>query len=143
MTIKQRIEQFVKRKGRRPRILVTTLDEKVHDHDTQRLAARFAEAGFDVDISLRYQTPPAIARMSIENDVHIVCFLSTENQHRCLVSELRKTLDAEHAGHVKMVRAGSIFGSDDNAFNHAGVDLILDSLSADVTALNRILDMFE
>ena len=51
MLIDQKIEQFVKRAGRRPRILVSTMGKKRHDQDTKLLATIFAETGFDVDIS--------------------------------------------------------------------------------------------
>ena len=88
MLIDQKIEQFVKREGRRPRILVSSMGKKRHDQDTRLLATIFAETGFDVDISPLHQTPRGTARMAIENDVHIICFLSTENNHKKLVTEL-------------------------------------------------------
>ncbi|MBE9543239.1 MAG: methylmalonyl-CoA mutase, partial [Proteobacteria bacterium] len=74
MLIKQRIEQFVKREGRRPRVLVSNMGKRSHDRDTRLLATLFAGSGFDVDISPLRQTPRGTARMAIENDVHIVCF---------------------------------------------------------------------
>ena len=90
MLIDQRIEQFVKRAGRRPRILVSSMGKKRHDQNTRLLATIFAESGFDVDISPLHQTPRSTARMAIENDVHIICFLSTVNNHKTLVTELAK-----------------------------------------------------
>jgi len=141
--IKQRIEQFVKREGRRPRILVSNMDNKSHDHGTRLMAAFFAESGFDVDISPSHQTPGGTARMAIENDVHVICFLSTENRHKHLVSDLAKALEAEEAENVKIVIGGAISRSDYKLLNDAGVDLILGSLPVNRTAINQLLNLFE
>jgi methylmalonyl-CoA mutase len=143
MLIKQKIEQFVKREGRRPRILVSNMGRKGHDHDTKQLAAFFAESGFDVDISPLLQTPRGTARMAIENDVHIICFLSTENRHKNLATDLVKVLKAEQAANVRIVMGGAIPRSDYKFLYGAGVDLILNSVAADRAAINRLLDLFE
>jgi methylmalonyl-CoA mutase len=140
--IKQRIEQFVKREGRRPRILVSNMGKKSHDHDTRLLATFFAESGFDVDISPLHQTPRGTARMAIENDVHAICFLSTENRHKNLGTDLAKVLEAEQAENVRIVMGGAIPRSDYKFLYGAGVDLILRSLPADRDAINQLLDLF-
>ena len=141
--IKQRIEQFVKREGRRPRILVSNMGKKSHDHDIKLLATFFAESGFDVDISPLHQTPRGTARMAIENDVHAICFLSTENRHKNLGTDLAKVLEAEQAENVRIVMGGAIPRSDYKFLYGAGVDLILRSLPADRDAINQLLDLFE
>ncbi len=143
MLIKQRIEQFIKREGRRPRILVSTVGRKSHDQDYRRLASLFAETGFDVDISPLHQTPRGTARMAIENDVHIICFLSTENNHKELVMELAKMLKTENAENIRIVIGGVIPRSDHDFLTDAGVGQILNSVRIDTAAVNRILDLFE
>lgn len=141
--IKQRIEQFVKREGRRPRILVSSIGKKRHDQNTKLLATLFAETGFDVDISPLHQTPRGTARMAIENDVHIICFLSTENKHKNLIIDMAKELKAEHAENVRIVMGGAIPRSDYKFLYGAGVDLILNSLPADKGEINQLLDLFQ
>ena len=143
MLIQQRIEQFVKREGRRPRILISNMGLKNHDHDTKLLAAFFAESGFDVDISPLHQTPRGTARMAIENDVHLICFLSTENRHKSLITDMTKELKAEHTEDVRIVMGGDIPQSDYKFLYGAGASLILTSLPADRTEINLILDLFE
>ena len=143
MLIKQRIEHFIKREGRRPRILVSTVGRKSHDQDTRLLASLFAETGFDVDISPLHQTPRGTARMAIENDVHIICFLSTETDHIKLVSQLVKVLKTENAENIRIVIGGAIPRSDYDSLTDAGVNQILNSVQIDTAALNRILDLFE
>jgi len=142
MLIEQKIEQFVKREGRRPRILVSTMGQKRHNQNTRQLATLFAETGFDVDISPLHQTPRGTARMAIENDVHIICFLSTENNHKKLVTELAKVLKAEKAENIRIVIGGAIPRSDNKFLYGAGVDLILSSVPADRAAINQLLDLF-
>ena len=143
MSIKQRIEQFVKEDGRRPRILVSNMGIKSHDHDTKLLASFFAEAGFDVDISPLHQTPRGTARMAIENDVHVICFLSTENRHKSLITELIKVLKAEQAENVRIVMGGAIPRSDYKFLYGAGVDLIFNSVPTDRCTIKRLLDLLD
>jgi len=139
----QKIEKFVKNEGRRPRILVSSMGKNRHDQDTRLLATIFAETGFDVDISPLHQTPRGTARMAIENDVHIICFLSTENNHKKLVTELAKVLKAENAENIRIVIGGAIPRSDYDFLYGVGVNHILNSALIDTEAVNRLLDLFE
>jgi methylmalonyl-CoA mutase len=141
--IKGRIEQFVKREGRRPRILVSNMGPDNHDHDTKLLAASFAESGFDVDISPLRQTPRRTARMAIENDVHFICFLRTENDPIGQVTDIVKALEAQQAENIKIIMGGAIPRSNCNYLYRAGVALILNSLPADTGEIHQLLDLFE
>ncbi len=141
MQIRQRIEQFVSREGRRPRVLVSNMARRSHDQDTNLLASLFAEAGFDVDISPLHQTPRGTARMAIENDVHLICFLSTESNHKKLVMDLVKDLKAENAENIGVVIGGNIPPSDYDFLYGAGVDQILNSALIDAESVNRLFDL--
>ena len=141
--IKQRIKQFVGREGRRPRILVSDMGKENHDHDTKLLAALFAEAGFDVDISPLHQTPRGTARMANENDVHVICFLSPEKRHKIMIADLTKALKSERAENVKVIMGGAIPRNDYKLLYDTGVDLILNSVPADETEINKLLDLLE
>lgn len=141
--IKQRIEQFVRREGRRPRILVSNMGLENHDYDTKRLAACFAAAGFDVDISPLRQTPRRAVRMAIENDDHMICFLSTDNKHKRLITDMIRELKAQQAENVRIVMGGAIPQSDFQFLFSAGASLILNSLPADRAQIIQILDLFE
>ena len=143
MRINQKIEHFIKKQGRRPRILVSNLDRKEHDPDIRLLASFFAESGFDVDISPLHQTPAGTARMAIENDDHVICFLSTESRHKTQITNLTRELKAEHAENVKILIGGAIPKSDFQFLYDAGVDLILRSVPADRVEIDKLLDLFE
>jgi methylmalonyl-CoA mutase len=112
-----------------------------HDQDTNLLASLFAEAGFDVDISPLHQTPRGTARMAIENDVHLICFLSTESNHKKLVMDLVKDLKAENAENIGVVIGGNIPPSDYDFLYGAGVDQILNSALIDAESVNRLFDL--
>jgi methylmalonyl-CoA mutase len=142
MQIKQRIEKFVKREGRRPRVLVSSLDQQSHYQDTRLLASLLAEKGFDVDISPLHQTPRGTARMAIENDVHLICFFSTASNHKKLVTDLIKALKTENAETVGVVIGGDIPLSDYDFLYGAGVVHILNSALIDSQSANRLLDLF-
>ena len=141
--IHHRIEQFVGREGRRPRILVSSMGKKKHDKQTKMLAALLAETGFDVDISPLRQTPQGTARMAVENDVHIICFLSHRNMHKRLVTDLAKVLKEEQAENIRIVIGGAIPQSDYDFLKDAGVGLILNSETVDDVSINRLLDLCE
>lgn len=143
MSIKQRIEHFVKREGRRPRILISNMGKKNHDQDIKLLATIFAEMGFDVDISPLRQTPLGTARMAIENDDHVICFLSMENKHNNLVADLTKMLKSEGAENIRIVIGGAIPRMDYDSLYSAGANLILYSGAVDEAVVNRLLDLFD
>ena len=143
MSIKRRVEEFVIREGRRPRILVSNLGKANHDHNTKLLATLFAEAGFDVDISPLHQKPRGTARTASENDVHAICFLSIDNQHKIMATALFKALKAEDFESVKIILGGSIPRSDYQFLKNAGVDWILKSGSADRMEIDEVLDLLE
>ena len=141
--INRRIEQFVKREGRRPRILVSSMGPDNHDHDTKLLAAFFAETGFDVDLSPRRQTSRRTARMAIENDVHFICFLSTDKDPIRQVVDMLEELHIQQAENIRIVIGGDVPRSDYKSLYEAGVALILSSLPADHGEVNQLLDLFE
>lgn len=141
--IKHRIERFVKKVGRRPRILVGSMGSKNHDRDIKQLAAGFAEAGFDVDISLLQLTPGHTARMAVENDVHLICLLNTTEEHERLIAKLVKELNARQAKNVGIVMGGAILQSERHALSDAGVGLILSSLPAGRAEIHQIIDLID
>jgi methylmalonyl-CoA mutase len=113
------------------------------DHESQLLVAILAENGFDVDLSPPHQTPQQAVRMAIDNDVHVICFISTGNQHKDQVTDLSNILKSEHAENIRVVISGPIPHSDYAFLYEAGVSLILNSAPADTLLINRLLDLFD
>ena len=70
--VQGKVEQFLKREGRRPRILVAKLGQDGHDRGQQVVAAAFADLGFDVDVGPLFQTPEEAAQEAVDERRHIV-----------------------------------------------------------------------
>ena len=83
------VEEFERREGRRPRILVAKMGQDGHDRGQKVIATAFADLGFDVDVGPLFQTPEEVARQAVENDVHIVGASSLAAGHLTLVPALK------------------------------------------------------
>ncbi len=81
--------------------------------------------------------------MAIENDVHIICFLSTQNRHKKLVTDLARVLKEQHAENIRIVIGGAIPRSDYAYLYDAGAGLILNSGRVNNTSIIKLLDLFE
>ena len=86
--VRRRCEDFEKRHGRRPRILVAKIGQDGHDRGAKVVATAFADLGFDVDIGPLFQTPEETAKQAVENDVHIVGLSSLAGGHKTLLPQL-------------------------------------------------------
>lgn len=53
--LKYRIDKFMEREGRRPRLLVAKMGQDGHDRGAKVVATGFADLGFDVDIGPLFQ----------------------------------------------------------------------------------------
>lgn len=69
------IVRFFHTTGRRPRILLGRSREDDRRGRVNEIAHRLSQYGFDVDISPARAAPGQLARMAMENDVHIACLL--------------------------------------------------------------------
>ncbi len=90
--VRARVDAFVERDGRRPRILIAKMGQDGHDRGQKVIASAFSDLGFDVDIGSLFQTPEETARQAVENDVHVVGVSSLAAGHLTLVPALRRAL---------------------------------------------------
>ena len=118
--VHQRTEDFQKKEGRRPRILVTKMGQDGHDRGIKVIATGFADLGFDVDISPLFQTPEEVAKMAVENDVHVVGVSSQVAAHKTLVPQLIKALKSEGGEDILVVVGGIIPPADYDFLYDAG-----------------------
>ena len=65
-------DEFAKKEGRRPRIMIAKMGQDGHDRGAKVVATGYADCGFDVDMGPLFQTPAEAARDAVENDVHVV-----------------------------------------------------------------------
>jgi methylmalonyl-CoA mutase len=141
--VRKRTEQFQEKEGRRPRILVTKMGQDGHDRGIKVIATGFADLGFDVDISPMFQTPEEVARMAIENDVHVVGVSSQAAGHKTLVPQLLEALKTEGGEEILVVVGGIIPPADYQFLYDAGAAGIFGPGTPVTESANQVLKALE
>lgn len=107
--IESKIDQFIARNGRRPRVLISHIGTRREKQSLHQVAAIFGDRGFDVDIGPKCQSPHHVARMAVENDVHMVCLLCHPDQREQVRSDLIDALESHNSSDILV----TFFGDDD------------------------------
>ena len=89
---KELCEQFAKKEGRQPRIMIAKLGQDGHDRGAKVVTTGYADIGFDVDMGPLFQTPEEAAKQAVENDVHVVGVSSLAAGHKTLVPQIVEEL---------------------------------------------------
>ncbi|EFV7178994.1 methylmalonyl-CoA mutase [Shigella flexneri] len=108
-------EQFLADNGRRPRILIAKMGQDGHDRGAKVIASAYSDLGFDVDLSPMFSTPEEIARLAVENDVHVAGASSLAAGHKTLIPELVEALKKWGREDICVV-AGGVIPPQDYAF---------------------------
>ncbi len=114
------VDSFSKTEGRRPRILVAKMGQDGHDRGAKVIATAFADLGFDVDLGPLFQTPEEVARMAVENDVHVLGVSTLAGGHMTLVPEVIRELKRLGRPDILVVVGGVIPPQDFQALREAG-----------------------
>lgn len=122
--ILERVNQFERDDGRRPRILIAKMGQDGHDRGQKIIASAFADLGFDVDIGPLFATPTEAARQAVENDVHVIGVSSLAAGHLTLVPELKAALEEEGREDILIVVGGVIPPQDFEQLHQAGATAI-------------------
>ncbi|HEY1468335.1 MAG TPA: methylmalonyl-CoA mutase [Candidatus Acidoferrum sp.] len=113
-------DDFAKSEGRRPRILVAKMGQDGHDRGAKVIATAFADLGFDVDLGPLFQTPEEVARMAVENDVHVLGVSTLAGGHMTLAPEVIQELKRLGRQDILVVVGGVIPPQDFEALRKAG-----------------------
>lgn len=105
---RQLSDQFAKKEGRRPRIMIAKLGQDGHDRGAKVIATSFADLGFDVDMGPLFQHPEDAARQAIENDVHILGISSLAAGHKTLVPQTIQALKTLGREDIMVIVGGVI-----------------------------------
>ncbi|WKZ11639.1 MAG: methylmalonyl-CoA mutase [Gammaproteobacteria bacterium] len=141
--VKQEVEHFARRTGRRPRLLVAKLGQDGHDRGAKVIATAFADLGFDVDIGPLFQTPEEAARHAIENDVHVVGVSSQAAGHKTLVPQLTAELARQGGGDILVVCGGVIPPQDHAMLKDAGVAAIFGPGTNVLVSAGQVLELLK
>ena len=123
-SINTHIQNFIDRKGRRPRMLVVKMGQDGHDRGAKLIATAFADLGFDIDVGPLFQTPDEAAKQAIENDVHIIGVSTLAAGHKTLVPLLIKALKNNDADGIKVICGGVIPPQDYSDLYKLGVSKV-------------------
>jgi methylmalonyl-CoA mutase len=106
--VRRLTEDFARKHGRRPRILIAKMGQDGHDRGAKVIATAYADLGFDVDIGPLFQQPDEVARMASENDVHVVGISSLAGGHKTLLVQLVEELGKIGRSNIMVVVGGVI-----------------------------------
>ncbi len=141
--VRNRVEKFLKKNGRRPRILVAKLGQDGHDRGARVIGSGLSDLGFDVDIGPLFQTPEEVAKQAIENDVHVIGISSQAAGHKTLVPELIDALKKLKSEDILVVVGGVIPPQDYAFLEKKGVVAIFGPGTPIPDAADMILNKLE
>ncbi|MGB5983348.1 MAG: methylmalonyl-CoA mutase [Nonlabens sp.] len=104
----QLADNFAKKDGRRPRIMIAKMGQDGHDRGAKVVATGYADVGFDVDIGPLFQTPKEAAKQAVENDVHVLGISSLAAGHKTLVPQVMAELKNYGREDIMIVVGGVI-----------------------------------
>jgi len=134
-------EEFAKKEGRRPRIMIAKMGQDGHDRGAKVVATGYADCGFDVDMGPLFQTPAEAAREAVENDVHVVGVSSLAAGHKTLVPQIIEELKKLGREDIVVIAGGVIPAQDYDFLYKAGVAAIFGPGTPVAKAACQILEI--
>ena len=134
-------DDFEKREGRRPRILVAKMGQDGHDRGAKVVATAYADIGFDVDVGPLFQTPEETAQDAVDNDVHIVGMSSLAAGHKTLLPQLVEELRKRGREDIMVIVGGVIPAQDYEFLRRCGASAIFGPGTVIPAAAKEMLDI--
>ena len=138
---KQLADEFAKKEGRRPRIMIAKMGQDGHDRGAKVVATGYADLGFDVDIGPLFQTPAEAAKQAVENDVHILGVSSLAAGHKTLVPQVIAELKKYGREDIMVIVGGVIPAQDYQFLFDAGAVAVFGPGTKISEAAIRILEV--
>ncbi len=138
---KEMVDEFAKREGRQPRIMIAKLGQDGHDRGAKVVATGYADLGFDVDMGPLFQTPEEAAKQAVENDVHIVGVSSLAAGHLTLVPQIIAELKKLGREDIIVVVGGVIPAQDYDELYQDGAAAIFGPGTPVATAAIKMLEI--
>jgi methylmalonyl-CoA mutase len=122
--VRSMTDEFEKKEGRRPRIMIAKMGQDGHDRGAKVIATAFADMGYDVDMGPLFQTAEEAARDAVDNDAHIVGMSSLAAGHKTLLPKLMEELKRLGREDIIVVAGGVIPAQDYDFLREAGATAI-------------------
>ena len=134
-------EEFARREGRQPRIMIAKLGQDGHDRGAKVVATGYADIGFDEDMGPLFQTPAEAAKQAVENDVHVVGVSSLAAGHLTLVPQIIAELKKLGREDIVVIVGGVIPAQDYEELYADGAAAIFGPGTPIATAAIKILEI--
>ncbi len=134
-------EQFAKKEGRQPRIMIAKMGQDGHDRGAKVVATGYADCGFDVDMGPLFQTPAESAREAVENDVHVLGVSSLAAGHKTLVPQVIEELKKLGREDIMVIVGGVIPAQDYDFLYKAGAAAIFGPGTSVAKAACQIMEL--
>ncbi|WP_378952680.1 methylmalonyl-CoA mutase [Pelosinus sp. sgz500959] len=138
--VRNMADDFEKREGRRPRIMIAKMGQDGHDRGAKVISTAFADMGFDVDIGPLFQTAEETAKQAVDNDVHVVGMSSLAAGHKTLLPQLIGELKKLGREDIMVVIGGVIPAQDYEFLRESGAAAIFGPGTVIPVAAEKILE---
>jgi len=135
------VEEFAKKEGRQPRIMIAKMGQDGHDRGAKVVATGYADCGFDVDMGPLFQTPEEAARQAVENDVNVLGVSSLAAGHKTLVPQVMEELKKLGREDIVVIAGGVIPAQDYDFLYKAGVAAIFGPGTSVTKAAVQIMEI--
>ena len=122
--VRAEIEDYKRREGKKPRLLVVKMGQDGHDRGSKVIASAFRDIGFDVEHGPMFQTPEEAAREAVKIGANVVGVSTLAGGHKTLVPALIEALRADGGKDIRVVCGGVIPPQDYEFLRKAGVSAI-------------------
>ncbi len=137
----QLAQEFAKKEGRQPRIMIAKMGQDGHDRGAKVVATGYADIGFDVDMGPLFQTPAEAAKQAVENDVHVLGVSSLAAGHKTLVPQVIAELKKLGREDIMVICGGVIPAQDYQYLYDAGAVAIFGPGTSVAKAATDILEL--
>jgi methylmalonyl-CoA mutase len=138
--VQEKVEAFRKKAGSAPRMLVAKMGQDGHDRGQKVIATAFGDLGFDVTVGAMFQTPEEVAKLAVDNNVHIIGVSSLAAGHLTLIPEMRQALSRLGRDEILIAAGGVIPPDDFEAVRQAGAAAIFPPGTVIPQAAEQLID---
>jgi methylmalonyl-CoA mutase C-terminal domain/subunit len=134
----------IEKSKRIPRVLIAKIGLDGHNRGAQVIAYGLRDAGMEVIYTGIRQTPSAVARTAVEEDVDVIGISSMVGAHIAIAKKLRKELEALNASDIPVIFGGIIPEEDYDLLKTLGVAKIFppgSEIKEMVRYINEILEV--
>ena len=140
--LKTSIKDFIKKKGRKPKMLVAKMGQDGHDRGAKMIASSFTDLGFEVDMSDLFLTPEELLDFAIKNCPDVIGISSHAAAHMTLVPEFINLM--KNNGKKFLIVCGGVIPKKDyNHLKKIGVSQIFGPGTNIIEASYKVLNLIK